>query len=97
MQTTEEKFTDEQLAWIASRPKKVQAVISKCPPNTCYRGADGNGHYALYSYEENKSGKVSMKVVHGKDSFMAGFTVVGMSPDDIVKCGCGKWEPVKED
>lgn len=89
----EVKYTKEQQEWIDSRPENVRAVIKTHPPIGCYRGYNGRGHYVLYSYDEEKSGKVTLKVNHLDDSFMPGFQVFGVDPESLTYCGC--LEPLK--
>lgn len=82
------KFTKEQQEWIDSRPKRVQKVIYKVPPVTCYKSKTSQGHYVLYSYDEEKGGKISVRVNHLDDSFLPGHQVFGYDPDDLIACGC---------
>jgi hypothetical protein len=86
----------EEAAWIESRPPKVRSVIEKLGLS-CVRGADGRGHYDITAFSEDAdTGEVTLKVVHGSDSFLPGFDVFGMLPDDFVECGCENWEPPTE-
>lgn len=85
----------EILAWIESLPPAVREVALRYPPG-CYRSVPTpshllSGHYMLRSYDEEKSGAVTLKVVHGDDSFLPGVTVFGFDPADLIPCGCGDW------
>lgn len=75
-------------AWIESRPACVQEAFKKCPPTTCYRLKGRKGHYALYSYDEEKDGTVTVKVDHLDDSWGYGLRVFGIALDDLERCGC---------
>lgn len=90
------KPTKEQTAWINSRPSTVKAVIEKCPPFGCYKSTENKGHYEIYSYEEHGGDPITIKIVHGKDSYLPGITVFGVNPNTLVKCDCGEWEPPTE-
>lgn len=74
--------------WISERPKRVQAVIRRFPPTTCYRSRDGRGHYSIYAYDEEKSGKITLRVNHMPDSFLPAVRVFGVKQKDMRKCGC---------
>ena len=94
------KVTKEQReyrAWVASRPPVIQALITSHPPDQCYRAENG-GHYIIRAYQESDDGTAKMRVEHGRDSFMPGFGVFGMEPDDLAPCPTqGDWEPAGED
>lgn len=84
--------------WMESRPRKIRTVLEQHfnPPALCYRlSNDPNhrGHYAFYSIYERDDGKVLLTIAHGKDSFSPGLRVFGISPEEMVPCNCGKWEP----
>lgn len=95
-------MSPEQLAvweeWLAGRPPAIQEVARRYPPN-CYRNKNNDrAHYILHAYEEPKDDSpVTVKVIHGADSFAPGFMVFGFKPDDLVVCGCGKWEPATDE
>lgn len=77
--------------WLASRPPKVRDVARRFPPDTCYRCTEDRGHYAIYSYEETGAGPVTVKLIHGADSFLPFVRVFGVDPETLLKCGCGNW------
>lgn len=85
--------------WFKSRPEKIQAAIRKFPLGVCLRGLKEDGHYTIYSYQEpiDKDKPVTLKTVHGHDSFGAGSMVFGVPLDDVRICGCGEWEPPTEE
>lgn len=78
--------------WLAERPAAVQEAIAKAPPwIPCYGMKDSEGHYQIHSYDENAGQPVTLKLVHGSDSTAPGVAVFGISPDDMIPCGCGGW------
>lgn len=81
------QYNEEQLAWIKSRPAKVQEAIQRVPPDACLR-ISGKGHYGVYAYEECEDGDVTLKVIHLDDSFMPGMMVFGVPLDEITLCRC---------
>lgn len=87
----------EAKEWFESRPPQVQAAILETPPD-CYRSLDNPGHYRLYSYEEPVNSKeITVKLIHGRDSFLPGVLVFGVDRNSLLRCGCGKWQgPTKE-
>lgn len=81
-------------AWVAERLPAVRAIAEKFPPWVCLRGTNGreNGHYLVLAYEEPKDdGPITLKIAHGADSFMPGFSVFGVPAEDLTPCGCGEW------
>ena len=89
-------YTAEQKEWINSRPLSVRIAIKKWPPTICYTAKDNKGHYILYSYEENEKGPITVKLIHGKDSYLPGVMVFGVDPRTLVPCGCDRWEQPTE-
>lgn len=81
-------------AWLADRPESVRRVAAVVPLTTCYRlkSTGERGHYMVHSYAEN--GTLTLR--HGRDSTLPGVGVFGINPEDVVRCGCGKWEPPTE-
>lgn len=93
----------EFAAWFSSRPPLVRDAIRIAPPWSCYRqaGREGRlaGHYIIEKYEEHEDGSVTVSVIHGADSFLAGHGVFGLNPATLKPCGCGEWqwpEPIRE-
>ena len=88
-------WTPEQLDWLATRPLRIQKVAKRYPGFQCYRANDNRGHYWIYSYEEPKSLRrpVTVKLIHGRDSYLPGVAVFGVSPRTLIPCRCGHWEP----
>ena len=83
------KYTKKQKAWIDSRPKNIRKVISKLSPLYCYKDKNGNGHYQIYSYDEDKKGRVTLSVDRLDDSFLPfNYRVFGYNPKDLIYCGC---------
>lgn len=79
--------------WVAERPPSVQAVAVQFPPWICIRDAStGRGHYIVLAFAEPEGDEpVTLRVAHGADSFMPGFEVFGIAPEDMRMCGCGAW------
>lgn len=77
--------------WILTRPAKIRRAFLKYPPN-CYLSNKNMGHYRLHSYEENTNDSVTVKLVHGRDSYSPGILVFGVPLNSLILCGCGKWE-----
>ena len=78
--------------WFDSRPKRVQEIILRYPPS-CYRSTENPGHYLIYSYDEPlDDGPITVTVIHGRDSFLPGVTVFGVSLNSLLWCDCGNWE-----
>ena len=77
--------------WLATRPPAVAAVARRFPPTTCYRSTENRGHYLIGSYEEPKCGGVTVKLIHGADSFLPGIVVFGVDPETLISCDCGEW------
>jgi hypothetical protein len=46
---------------------------------------------------EDKKAPVTVKILHGADSFLPGMLVFGHPPEDLVRCGCGKWQEPTQD
>lgn len=78
----------ESETWLSERPPIVRELFTKCPPWNCYRSKKAGGHYSVAAYDENGT----VRVTHGRDSFLPGVSVFGISPDDLEPCGCGKWK-----
>ena len=84
--------------WLKSRPEHIRKVAEQFDPNTCYRSKNNaRGHYCLYSFDENEDGTVTLRIIHGRDSFFPGTMVFGIDPNNLVLCDCGKWEPATEE
>jgi hypothetical protein len=82
---------DKWREWVASRPENVRVWAEKLPP-CCYRHAgQPSGHYWLYSFDVGQDDTVTVKLVHGSDSFMPGFAVFGVDPADLIPCNCSGW------
>lgn len=83
-------LTDEEFeAWIEGRPAAIQSLALQCPGTTCYQMTDNKGHYAIIGYGHNGT----LKIVHGRDSYWPGQGVFGVKPEQMVRCGCGLWQP----
>ena len=84
------RYTKEQRDWIKSRPAKIQKVIKSHPPQECFVSTNINdGHYVIYSYDEEQSGKVSLQVIHTEYSFLpSGTLIFGVDPKTLKVCGC---------
>ena len=74
--------------------KRVREAVEKYPPDTCYRLKDNpNGHYILTKTGISHDGEITVWILHGRDSYLAGVLVFGVPPTLLVRCDCGKWEP----
>lgn len=89
------RLSPEQLAWVNSRPPKVRKIALAYPATQCYRATDNRGHYTIYCYSEPRSkyGRVTVKLIHGQDSYLPGVMVFGVNPKTLIPCDCGKWNP----
>lgn len=89
-------LSQELKDWIESRPLRIKEVAQKLitSDNSCLRSTKyKNNHYRLYSIGETKKipFKIVVSLVHGNDSFLPGFRVFGVDPEDLIVCNCGKW------
>jgi len=70
--------------WVSERPKLIQEMIKKHPPNLLYSLKGGNQRVTIYSYDEDGTVKVN---VNGKyNLIMFGRTVFGVDPEDLTEC-----------
>lgn len=78
-------------------PPHVQAVMDRLNNEAeCYKLRDeiARGHYAIFSYEEHvQDASVTVRLVHGFDSYFPGMIVTDIPPDLLVACNCGRWQP----
>jgi len=88
--TTTENWNAEQMDWYNSRPQVIQKAIDQFDPTRCYRLKQTNGHYHLRSFlePEKESDPVGVTIAHLPDSYLPGFSVFGLTTDDLVLCGC---------
>lgn len=79
--------------WVQGRPPAVRVVAEKFPPWVCLRDTKtGRGHYIVLAFDEPEGdAAVTLRVAHGADSFMPGFEVFGIAPEDMTSCDCGEW------
>ena len=90
--TRGEKVMDEERkAWLETLPPIVRALAERFDSDVCYRltSTSDKGHYIIVTYASNGT----LTMAHGRDSFDPGMTVFGVPADDVLLCGCGKWEP----
>lgn len=74
--------------WLAGRPSAIRRMAERWPPWTCYRStAHPRMHYIIMSYGDDGT----MRLVHGMDSTLPGFTTFGQDPAQLVACGCGQF------
>lgn len=75
--------------WLSEpdRPEAVRKLARMYPP-VCYRSTTDRGHYRIIAYAEDNT----VRLVHGRDSYLPGFSVFGYKPADLVKCECGEWD-----
>jgi hypothetical protein len=80
--------------WLAGLPPDVRELAIRCPAYVpCYGMKENNGHYQIISYGESLVGlRPTMAVAHGRDSYLPGVAVFGVPGEDMIPCGCGKWE-----
>ena len=75
---------DEWQTWVQSRPKCIQELASKIPPNLLYRLKSSNHRVFIYSYLENGT---LIVVVSGQYNYIAfERRVFGINPDDLEEC-----------
>ena len=94
---TEEEFLAqcedvEMREWYAARPERVREVMRRVPPFWCYRTMENDGHYKLYSYDEQTDGKITLRIIHGSGDRLAGIYVFGIDPETLIPCRCGTWQ-----
>lgn len=75
-------------AWADKLPPAAREVALRLRPNTCYRSTENPGHYVIYSV----SNEGTVKLIHGADSYMPGFSVFGVDPQTLTECDCKLWE-----
>jgi hypothetical protein len=78
------EISDEGLAWIASRPPEIQAMIRKHPPNLLYRMKSSGHRVTIYSYAED--GTVTVDVTGQYNVVTFSRRVFGVKPDDLTEC-----------
>lgn len=88
--------------WVRTRPAGVRAFIAVylTPCAFCYRMEGNEGHYRLVSIAEPllDDDPCTVTLLHGADSYLAGFAVFGIPGELLVPCDCGDWEePSDED
>jgi hypothetical protein len=76
--------------WLSTRPEIIRELFAKCPPWNCYRSKEMGtaAHYSIAAYDENGT----VRVIHGRDSFLPGVSVFGVKPETLVACGCGAFK-----
>jgi hypothetical protein len=90
--------------WVAALPEAVREVALRFPMTSCVRMRDNHGHYRVIAYANPKHtpemliaglppGPVLMTLAHGRDSYLPGLGVFGITADELELCGCGKWQP----
>jgi hypothetical protein len=79
---------DELEAWLVGKPAVVIELARRVPTTTCYRMRGNEGHYVVASYAENGT----FTLAHGRDSYLPGVGVFGITPDEVIPCGCGRWQ-----
>ena len=74
----------EMRKWIAGRPKKIQEMCKRWPPNLLYRDKESKLRVYIYSYSENGSVTV---VVSGRYNFVCfERRVFGVDPEALEEC-----------
>lgn len=94
-----EEGREREKEWLATLPDEVQALARICPSYVpCYRMTTNPGHYKIISYAQAPDGLPPAAVLaHGEDSYSPGVAVVGVPPEEMIPCGCGKWKhPTKD-
>ena len=71
--------------WVATRPKSIQEMCVKYPPNLLYRLKSNGNKVVLFSYEENETVTV---IISDKYNNNLAFErkVFGINPKDLVEC-----------
>ena len=77
--------------------ERLREAVEKYPPDTCYRLKDYDGHYILTNTDISHDGKITVRILPSRDSYLPGVLVFGVLPTELVRCDCGKWEPPTED
>lgn len=76
-------------AW-ASAPERmhIEDVIRSCSPFHCYRSSEHpRAHYAVHGYSDDGS----VRVIHGADSTIPGWEVLGYNPELLSVCDCKEY------
>ena len=79
-----EKERKEWEAWIETRPKSIQKMIKKFPPDILYRMKSTGHRVALYSYEED--GTMTVLVTGKYNKLSLERRVFGIKAEDLVEC-----------
>lgn len=74
---------EEWMDWFNERPPAIQALIRQFPPNKPYRVGEGAFPALIYSYDEEKSGGVSMTVQIESPFFPR--QVFGVKPEGLTE------------
>ena len=82
--------------WLQTLPEFVQEVVRKRPPTTCYRSTEDDGHYWIEGVTE-LDGDVTYTLLHGENSFLPGFRVYHINPENLYACFCGHWKHPAEE
>lgn len=79
------ELNDEARDWIASRPKVIQGMIAKVPPNRLYRMKSTGSRVTLHSYSED--GTVTVDISGNYNLVTFERQVFGIPIDDLEECG----------
>ncbi len=97
-------MTNEQWdAWLLRRPPAIADAARRYPGwkdgrQCCYRShQNARYHYTLYSYSEDRHGRVTCTLVHGADSTLPGVGTFGQPLEQLVPCDCGQWAPASDE
>ncbi len=82
-------MNNELQKWIESRPPAVREVARKLAIHSCFKSTQNKGHYKLYAIDETDP--VTVKIIHGSDSFLPGYEIFNVNPDTLEPCNCGEW------
>src|SRR5688572_25903245 len=89
-----DKKIEDFNAWAETLPPPLRAIAEAYPMYECWRSTRNEGHYRIISYSTPKGQPepVTVTIAHGSDSYLPGVATYDQPPDQLIKCGCGKWE-----
>lgn len=75
---------EEYNKWLKSRPRTIQKLCQKCPPDRLYRIRDTGERCYIVAYSEDRTIRVA---ITGKYNYtMIDKTVFGLLPEDLEEC-----------
>jgi hypothetical protein len=80
----DDKSLAEWNAWVASRPRVIQELCQRLPPNLLYRLKSSGHRVMILSYSE--SGTVTVSVTGKYNRVTFDREVFGIKPEDLEEC-----------